>query len=87
MSYEELNHEERKEIWFLDSGCSNYMSGNKEWFLNLDVQFRQTIKLGNNSMMVVIGKGNIRMQVNGITQLISEVYYIPELKNNLLNIG
>jgi hypothetical protein len=63
------------------------MSGNKEWFLNLDVQFRQTIKLGNNSMMVVIGKGNIRMQVNGITQLISEVYYIPELKNNLLNIG
>jgi len=87
MSYEELNHKERKEIWFLDSGCSNYMSGNKEWFLNLDVQFRQTIKLGNNSMMVVIGKGNIRMQVNGITQLISEVYYIPELKNNLLNIG
>jgi hypothetical protein len=63
------------------------MSGNKEWFLNLDVQFRQTIKLGNNSMMVVIGKGNIRMQVNGITQLISKVYYIPELKNNLLNMG
>jgi hypothetical protein len=59
MSYEELNHEERKEIWFLDSRCSNYMSGNKEWFSNLDVQFKQTIKLDNNSRMVVMGKGNI----------------------------
>jgi hypothetical protein len=86
MSYEELNHEERKKIWVLDSGCSNYMNGNKERFLNLDVQFRQTIKLGNNSRMVVMGKGNNRMQVNGITQLISEVYYIPELKNNMLSI-
>jgi transposase InsO family protein len=37
--------------------------------------------------MAVIGKGNARMKVNGITQVISEVYYIPELKNNLLSMG
>ena len=53
----------------------------------MDVQFRQTVKLGNNSKMAVMGKGNIRMQVNGITQVISEVYYIPKLKNNLLSMG
>ena len=87
MAYEELNHEERKEIWFLDSGCSNHMSGNKEWFSELDDQFRHTVKLGNNSKMAVMGKGNARMKVNGITQVISEVYYIPELKNNLLSMG
>jgi len=27
------------------------------------------------------------MQVNGVTQVISNVYYILELKNNLLSIG
>ncbi|CAL2265082.1 unnamed protein product [Prunus armeniaca] len=69
MSYVELNHAKREEIWFLDSGCSNHMSGNKEWFSDLDVQFRQTMKLGNNSRMAVVGKGNVRMKVNGITQL------------------
>ena len=87
MAYEELNHEERKEIEFLDSGCSNHMSRNKEWFSELDDQFRHTVKLGNNSKMAVMGKGNARMKVNGITQIISEVYYILELKNNLLSMG
>ena len=38
------------------------------------------MKLGNISRMVVVGKGNVRMQVNGITKVISKVYYIPELK-------
>jgi hypothetical protein len=83
MAYEELNHEERKEIWFLDSRCSNHMSGNKEWFSELDYQFRHIVKLGNNSKMAVMRNGNARMKVNGITQ----VYYIPELKNNLLSMG
>ncbi|KAJ8634972.1 hypothetical protein MRB53_009239 [Persea americana] len=68
MSYVELNHAKREEVCFLDSGCSNHMSGNKEWFSDLDVQFRQTVKLGDNSRMAVVGKGNVRTQVNGITQ-------------------
>jgi hypothetical protein len=37
--------------------------------------------------MAVMGKGNAQMKVNGITQVISEVYYNPELKNNLLSMG
>jgi len=37
--------------------------------------------------MVVSGKGNIRLQVNGIAKIITGVFYVPELKNNLLSIG
>jgi len=37
--------------------------------------------------MVISGKGNIRLQVNGIAQIITGVFYVPELKNNLLSIG
>lgn len=87
MSYEEPHQTKKEEIWYFDSGCSNHMTGNKEWFLNLEDDFSRTVKLGNDMRMVVAAKGSIRMQLNGITQVISDVYYIPELKNNLLSIG
>lgn len=76
----------KEEVWFLDSGCSNHMTGNKEWFSKLEESFHRTVKLGNDTTMVVVEKGNIIMQINGITQVISDVYFIPELKNNLLSI-
>lgn len=37
--------------------------------------------------MMVMGKGNIRLQVNDLTQVITSVYFLPELKNNLLSVG
>ena len=45
------------------------------------------MKLGDNSRMMVMGKGNVKLHVNGLTQVITEVYFIPELRNNLLSIG
>ena len=87
MAHVELKHVTRDEVWFLDSGCSNHMTGNKLWFISFDEGFRQSVKLENNSRMGVMGRGNIRMDVEGVTQIITQVYYIPELKNNLLSIG
>ena len=87
MSYVELNQSRKEDVWLLDSGCSNHMCGNKLWFSDLDEEFRQSVKLGNNSKMTVLGKGNIRMQVAGVTQVITDVFYIPELRNNLLSVG
>ena len=63
------------------------MCRKKEYFSNFDGSFRDSVKLGNNSSMVVLGKCNIRLQVNGITHIITRVFYVPELKNNLLSIG
>ena len=67
MSYEELYQTKRKEVWFFDSGCSNHMTGNKEWFSDLEEDFSRTVKLGNDIRMVVIAKRSIRVQLNGIT--------------------
>ncbi|KAH9685900.1 hypothetical protein KPL70_014158 [Citrus sinensis] len=87
MAYADSNDDKNKEAWFLDLGCSNHMSGSKEWFTDIDEQFRQSVKLGNDTKMAVKGRGNVKFQVNGITQVITNVYYVPELKNNLLSIG
>ena len=71
----------------MDSGCSNHMSGNKGWFSKLDESFRGKVKLGNDTHITVMGKGIIKMKVNGLMHVITHVYYVPELKNNLLSIG
>lgn len=85
MSYADIQQEKKEEIWFLDSGCSNHMTGNKEWFFELEENFNRTVKLGNDTRMAVVAKGSIKVQINGIIQVISNIYYIPELKNNLLS--
>lgn len=63
MSYVELNNSKREGVWFLDSGCSNHMSGNKKWFIDFDEQFRHSVKLGNNSRMPVMGRENIKLEI------------------------
>lgn len=45
------------------------------------------MKLGNNSALDVLGKVNIKLQIVGVTQIIIDVFYVPELRNNLLSIG
>ncbi|KAG7534720.1 GAG-pre-integrase domain [Arabidopsis thaliana x Arabidopsis arenosa] len=87
MAYLELSKTNREDVWFLDSGCSNHMTGNKEWFCNMEGDLNKTVKLGNDMTLSVVAKGSVRVQVDGITQVISDVYYVPELRNNLLSMG
>lgn len=53
MAVSEENGEETKEVWFLDSGCSNHMCGDKRWFSILDESFHHSVKLGDNSRLKV----------------------------------
>ncbi|KAG7598707.1 Zinc finger CCHC-type superfamily [Arabidopsis suecica] len=87
MAYVEEQQASREEVWFLDSGCSNHMTGSKEWFSDLEEGINRTVKLGNDTRMSVVGKGSVKVQISGITQVIPDVYYVPELKNNLLSLG
>lgn len=73
--------------WYLDSGCSNHMCGNKTLFSELDESYRDTVKLGNNTKIIVMGRGDIKLKIRDHTVTISGVFYVPELKSNLLSIG
>ena len=87
MAHVDMSSKEEKGVWFLDSGCSNHMTGERGWFTELDESFKHSVRLGNSSRMAVQGKGNIRFEVEGLTQVVTDVYYIPNLTNNLLSIG
>ncbi|XP_022870912.1 uncharacterized protein LOC111390145 [Olea europaea var. sylvestris] len=59
------------DVWYLDFRCSNHMSGNKFLFSKLDENFRENIKLGNNANIYTI----------------TGVFYVLELKSNLISLG
>lgn len=80
--------ETNKNLWFLDTGCNNYMREDKSVFSTLDESFKDNVKFGNNSRIAVMGKGQVSIQINGdSTHTIADVIFIPDLKTNLLNIG
>ncbi|KAL4378121.1 hypothetical protein GQ457_02G036680 [Hibiscus cannabinus] len=77
----------KSDEWFLDSGCSNHMCYKKDYFADLNEEFVDSVKLRNNASLTVKGKGNVRLQIDNNIQIITEVFYVPELKNNLLSLG
>ncbi|GAU27067.1 hypothetical protein TSUD_314290 [Trifolium subterraneum] len=58
------------ETWYLDSGCSNHMIGHKEWFFNFDNDNRDSVKLGDDSRMTVMGKGSVKLKINNVVLLL-----------------
>lgn len=72
--------------WYLDSGCSNHMCGKKYLFSDYDESFNDTVKLGNNAKMNVVGKGSIKLNIGGHVVRICDVFYVPDLKSNLISI-
>jgi hypothetical protein len=50
-------------IWFLDSGCSNHMSGFKQLFEDLDETCKLKVKLGDDKLIQVEGKGTLAVHI------------------------
>ncbi|GAU30667.1 hypothetical protein TSUD_31390 [Trifolium subterraneum] len=42
---------------------------------------------GDDSRMVVMGKWNVKLNINQVVHIISNVYFVPKLKTNLLSVG
>ncbi|CAM8959850.1 unnamed protein product [Rhodiola kirilowii] len=83
-----VKDETEVDIWYLDSGCSNHMCSSKSSFSILDENFRTNVKFGDNSTVKVMGKGDIQIKTKGgHVETISNVFFVPDLKSNLLSIG
>ncbi|KAI5399654.1 hypothetical protein KIW84_064835 [Lathyrus oleraceus] len=79
--------QEDKNVWYLDSGCSNHMTGKKEAFINIDSSFGSKVKLKNGEHVEVKGKGSIGVITKQGSKVIHDTLYVPELDENLLSIG
>ena len=79
--------ESSSDIWFLDSGCSNHMIRNRDIFESLDTSIKSKLKLGNDNIMEVSGKGTIVVMTNLGKKSIPNVYFLHSLKCNLISVG
>jgi hypothetical protein len=48
-----------KDLWLLDSGCKNHMTGNKDLLSCIDSSISSDITLGNDYLVKVQGKGTV----------------------------
>ncbi|GJS63734.1 retrovirus-related pol polyprotein from transposon TNT 1-94 [Tanacetum coccineum] len=70
-------------LWYLDSGCSRHMTGDRARLINFVEKFIGTVRFGNDEYAAIIGYGDYKL---GDT-IISRVYYVEGLKHNLFSVG
>ena len=70
-------------LWYLNSGCSCHMTGDKSLFKSLKEKVGDYVTFGDGSHAQVLGKGIV--EILGLP-LLKDVLYIKGLKANLLSI-
>ncbi|GKB48946.1 putative ribonuclease H-like domain-containing protein [Tanacetum coccineum] len=70
-------------LWYLDSGCSKHMTGDRSQLTNFVNKFLGTVKFGNDHVAKILGYGDY--QIENVT--ISRVYYVEGLEHNLFSVG
>ncbi|KAI3758565.1 hypothetical protein L6452_06132 [Arctium lappa] len=72
-----------RHMWYLDSGCSKHMTGQKALLSNYTEKFSGNVRFGNDQLSPILGYGDIIQ--DKIT--ISKVSYVEGLGHNLFSIG
>ncbi|GJV61226.1 retrovirus-related pol polyprotein from transposon TNT 1-94 [Tanacetum coccineum] len=70
-------------LWYLDSGCSKHMTGNRSKLKNFMEKFIRTVRFRNDHFGAIMGYGDY---VIG-DSVISRVYYVEGLGHNLFSVG
>ncbi|GJT74129.1 hypothetical protein Tco_1040854 [Tanacetum coccineum] len=70
-------------LWYLDSGCSKHMTGDRSQLANFVHKFLSTVKFVNDQVAKIIGYGDY--QIGNV--IISRVYYVEGVGHNLFSVG
>lgn len=79
--------EKRNDVWYIDSGCSNHMTGDKSIFVSIDTSINSQVKMGNGALVKAQGKGTISVNTKKGERRIHDVLLVPDLEQNLLSVG
>ena len=73
--------------WYLDTGVSYHICRDKSIFVEVE-DLNGHVTFGDALKVEVKGRGKVLIQMkNGQHQYISNVYYVPSMKNNILSLG
>ncbi|XP_047270435.1 uncharacterized protein LOC107874030 [Capsicum annuum] len=95
--YKKINHSQQKstcfaskntsENWLIDSGCTNYMTSDQNLFKDLDISVISKVKSGNGENLDAKGKGIVAIQSPIVLKLLTDIFCVPDLDQNLLSVG
>jgi transposase InsO family protein len=80
--------EEDAAVWYLDTGASNHMTGQRAALVHLDDTVHGSVRFGDGSTVDICGLGSV--VIEGRRQehkVLTDVYYIPKLKSNIISLG
>jgi hypothetical protein len=87
MAHNEVNTDNNT-VWYLNSGASNNMCGHKYLFKEMRKVEDEHISFGDASKVEFKGQGTVYyLQKDGLVGSIQDVYYVPDLKTNILSMG
>nr|GFC77914.1 integrase, catalytic region, zinc finger, CCHC-type, peptidase aspartic, catalytic [Tanacetum cinerariifolium] len=70
-------------LWYLNSGCSKHMTGDRSQLVNFIQKFLGTVKFRNDHVAKIMGYGDCK--IGNVT--ISRVYFVEGLGHNLFSLG
>ncbi|KAL5719096.1 hypothetical protein ACHQM5_011921 [Ranunculus cassubicifolius] len=79
--------QQKSEVWYIDSGCSNHMTNNEEIFKEINTESHSKVKMGNGVPVDAKGKGTITVETKKGRKEVRDVLLVPDLAQNLLSIG
>jgi hypothetical protein len=80
-----LSAQRQKDPWYIDSGCSSHMTGDKSKFLLLKENKSGSVTFGNDALEKIRGKGIVILS-SGRSKA-QDVSFVDGLKNNLLSVS
>ncbi|CAL8999643.1 unnamed protein product [Prunus brigantina] len=82
VTYVKVNHS-----WYIDSGCSNHMTGDESLLVNIQRNLTSKVKMGIGEIVSVARKGTLVIETKLGRKHIQEVMLVPGLEENLLSVG
>jgi hypothetical protein len=80
-----LSAQRQKNPWYIDSGCSKHMTGDKGKFLSLSESKSGNVTFGNDAPGKIKGKGMVSLS-NGKGKS-QDVLLVDGMKQNLLSVS
>ena len=82
------DRDEDSDVWVLDTGASNHMTGRRDALASLDTSIGGTVRFGDGSLVAIEGMGSVMLQTKKDGhKVLTEVYFIPKLKSNIVSLG
>jgi hypothetical protein len=80
-----LQDKQKKHGWYVDSGCSKHMTGDRERFLTLRKERDGSVSFKNDDSTKIIGKGTDRIGNNNTKE--ENVLLVEDMKHNILSMS